>query len=290
MQQNLYLHSSLWRLFLMAAVISGILTLVLVLTIAGVDGHSFWDAMELGLAGKHPEFCEQNRMEQLIRQPANTWSNLSYLYFGVLCMLFALHDIRHPRNSKQDNFLLRFPVLTFLTGVSLFYLFIGSFYYHASLTRTAQIIDLSGVYAVALLPLIYNIARWIYYSNSDKINHPRLYAWAIVCFTILLNALVYHYEIALKSRESLLLVLILVLITTILYHRFMGTRFSFWLFLSPYMFMISAFVIWILDQQKIICAPSSLLQGHAAWHFLTGMSAMAFYFFYRTESIPFNNR
>jgi hypothetical protein len=43
------------------------------------------------------------------------------------------------------------------------------------------------------------------------------------------------------------------------------------------------FAIWILDTTKIVCAPTSLLQGHALWHVLTAVSAGLLYLYYRSE-------
>jgi len=36
--------------------------------------------------------------------------------------------------------------------------------------------------------------------------------------------------------------------------------------------MALAYVIWLLDQLKIVCLPTSLIQGHALWHLLTAFA------------------
>jgi len=35
-----------------------------------------------------------------------------------------------------------------------------------------------------------------------------------------------------------------------------------------------AFVIWVLDLKRIVCAPESLRQGHAAWHLLGAVASV----------------
>ena len=48
---------------------------------------------------------------------------------------------------------------------------------------------------------------------------------------------------------------------------------------------IVAFTIWNLDQNGQLCAPDSLLQGHAVWHLL-GAAALWFAFlYYRSERV-----
>jgi dihydroceramidase len=38
--------------------------------------------------------------------------------------------------------------------------------------------------------------------------------------------------------------------------------------------LVVAYALWILDERGIACWPDSLLQGHAAWHTLTAVSAL----------------
>nr|MCU0283912.1 ceramidase [Candidatus Nanopelagicales bacterium] len=35
-----------------------------------------------------------------------------------------------------------------------------------------------------------------------------------------------------------------------------------------------AYALWVLDERGVLCAPDSPLQGHAAWHTLTAISAL----------------
>lgn len=41
-----------------------------------------------------------------------------------------------------------------------------------------------------------------------------------------------------------------------------------------------AFVIWILDFTRFVCAPESWVQGHAAWHILGAVAAWYLFRYY----------
>jgi hypothetical protein len=45
----------------------------------------------------------------------------------------------------------------------------------------------------------------------------------------------------------------------------------------------AAFTIWNLDQHGVVCAPQSLLQGHAVWHLLGAGSLWLTFLYYRSE-------
>jgi hypothetical protein len=56
------------------------------------------------------------------------------------------------------------------------------------------------------------------------------------------------------------------------------------LFLAGVGLFALAFVIWILDNERILCAPAALAQGHAAWHLLGAVAVALLYFYYLSET------
>jgi hypothetical protein len=44
------------------------------------------------------------------------------------------------------------------------------------------------------------------------------------------------------------------------------------------------FGVWVLDQSRTLCAPDSLIQGHAFWHFCGAVSLWLTYCYFRSES------
>ena len=49
--------------------------------------------------------------------------------------------------------------------------------------------------------------------------------------------------------------------------------------------LFAAGSVWILDRQRVVCEPDSLLQGHAVWHILTAVSIFFVYLYYRSGSL-----
>jgi dihydroceramidase len=50
--------------------------------------------------------------------------------------------------------------------------------------------------------------------------------------------------------------------------------------------LVVAYALWILDERGILCWPDSLLQGHAAWHTLTALSALMLVLHYGATPRP----
>ena len=48
--------------------------------------------------------------------------------------------------------------------------------------------------------------------------------------------------------------------------------------------MALAFLIWVVDRQRIACAPQSFVQGHAIWHILGALAAAALFKSYEKET------
>jgi dihydroceramidase len=63
-----------------------------------------------------------------------------------------------------------------------------------------------------------------------------------------------------------------------------GTRIDARYLLLAIALMAIATVIWITDITRVICAPHSLVQGHAIWHILGAISAWLLFRYYRTET------
>jgi dihydroceramidase len=46
-----------------------------------------------------------------------------------------------------------------------------------------------------------------------------------------------------------------------------------------------AYVIWILDNTRLVCFENSLLQGHAIWHILGAVSVFFLHRYYVSEAL-----
>lgn len=230
-------------------------------------------------------FCERNHMNEIIRQPANTWSNFGYLAVGLLALTFAIHDYRNSTRRNSGNFLVRYPMFSLLYGLSCLYLFAGSFLYHASLTGYFQRLDQSGMISVVVMILAMNAYKILPYMKREK-------AWrhlhtATLLSAILVNALIFNF--LLKVNINLLFPVLVTLVagSALFYVLHIRNR-SFFLnyMYVAFLLMFLAGAIWMMDRTHTLCNPGSVLQGHALWHLLTACSLFFIYLYYRSGSTP----
>ncbi|MFD2520391.1 ceramidase domain-containing protein [Emticicia soli] len=235
----------------------------------------FWDGMTTSKSAITGEYCEFNNVNKFFHQPMNTYSNLSYFFFGVLIILIGKEDYKN-KNKKSLNRMEQFPLLSVLLGIYFIYLCFGSAFFHASLTFTGQRVDMNGTYGVSITLLsigIYHVFHKIHLSDTAK------YLWvgALVLFILV------FFKIALLVSSSVLLpamILLLTLINVVNYFQFRTER-SIILAILSFLLIIVAIKIRALDVQKKGCDPHSLYQGHALWHFLTALSSFYSYAFFR---------
>jgi len=235
----------------------------------------------------HIEFCESNRLCEAIVQPANTWSNLGFLMVGLLCLFIGINDLK-VRSPEIPNLMVRYPVFSILLGISCIYLFMGSFLYHASLTKAFQKLDITGMYAVILSFIGYMIfrlfpTRYVKRKESYRSSHF-IIAAAAVLFNIVFFAGLWKVNV-----NILFPIFVLIAIATnTIYNRLKKAHFQ---ILYKRIFQLSmlvglvSFTCWILDRQDIWCSPDSFLQGHAVWHILNALCIFLLYLSLRVEKI-----
>ncbi|MEX0811285.1 MAG: ceramidase domain-containing protein [Chitinophagales bacterium] len=234
---------------------------------------AFWENWLPGEAGKYEEFCERNRMDRLIREPSNTFSNLAYVWLGFQVLAFAIWDFRQKINKNR---LQQWPLLSVVFALSLILLGGGSFFYHASLSAIAQRWDMTGVYSIMAFLLAYPVFH--FFPNRKN------FLLGIVTTLLLADLLLYIYKWSLNGLVVLpafiLIVVLFIVLDQVLRKPQRNMK---WIF-SALFFLTAAFVLWYLDRENILCNPDSLFQGHALWHCLTGWSSFSIYMFYRSES------
>lgn len=247
-----------------------------------ISSPTFWDGLEAAM-GNAFHFCETNRMDEIIRQPSNTWSNLGYLFVAIVVLTLAVHDLRLPDRRINDNFIIRHPIFTILFGLSSLLLFVGSFLYHASLTALFQRMDQAAMYSLVLLVIAINgyrlFPRWRLLKRWRS-SH----GLAVALFTVSLWSIFSHISVlninwwfpgltAVAFGSS----------TVYLWMSGHGLHFSRYLKVA-FGILAVAGAIWGLDRSHALCNPDSWVQGHALWHLLTAASALMLYLFYRSEN------
>lgn len=213
-------------------------------------------------------FCELPRIGALVLQPADSWSSYGYVFAGFLMIVLA---------GGRDWASAMPPLAARTFGLTAITVGLGSVLMHATLTLWGQFVDVLGMYLVGSFLLVRGLARW------RRIPDGR----AIAIYIVLCGALVAVLIMLPEVRRWLFAVLlILAILIEVIFARPLrpGARFGY--YLAGILAKAIAFTIWILDQQGIVCAPHSLLQGHAVWHLLGATSLWLSFSYYRSERLP----
>ena len=212
-------------------------------------------------------FCEMPRIGALVLQPADSWSSYGYVLAGLLMIVIA----------RSDGASAMPPIAARTFGLTAITVGLGSVLMHATLTLWGQFVDVLGMYLVGSFLLVRGLARW------RRIPDGRAIAIYVVLCAVLVAVLILLPEV---RRWLFAVLLILAILIEVIFARplRLGARFGY--YLAGIMAKAIAFTIWILDQQGIVCAPHSLLQGHAVWHLLGATSLWLSFSYYRSERLP----
>ena len=219
-----------------------------------VDPGCPWYEAQQTYGAPNVNWCEPTQCGY-INEPANTWSNLPFLIFGILIFQKA-------RKS-----------LTSFFGVNVFLMGVFSFTYHASNNFLTQYIDFLGMFLVMSFLLTFATIRffqktwedfyklfWAFFSIHCVIFMIFDITLIPVQYIMALNALpVLFMEVGSSLRSGELLKI-----------------YYFWLGLAG---MILAQGFAIMDIQRIYCNPENLwFHGHVMWHLISSLAMVAFAF------------
>jgi len=244
---------------------------------SGVD---LWSGFEISQVGSTQEFCEFHGYDMLIRQPANTWSNMIYFFFGILYFVYAYKDKR-MKLPHRHNFVTRYTSYSIVLGVVSIFLAFGSFTFHASLIEFARKLDITGVVASAMVLLSYSSLRLYGLINFRKTELFFLRTYKIHILSVIGGLLLFFLS-GFHGREITAFLIAAIVIVN-LYTQFkFKPRVKIGYFIAAIGSIILSTTLWYLDKE-LICNPESLFQLHALWHILTGVTIYLVYMFYRTE-------
>lgn len=244
-------HDNVRNLFAAAVIV---VTAAVLLIVSGRP--SVWNGMRPATCLPVDCFCEAVR-DQLVRQPVNALSGLSFVGVGLLAL--------SRRRRQQD----RAPSVSggqgpveYLLAIAAVVVGAGTVLYHASLTFAGQTLDVFGMYLlVTMIGLSILIRRW---SLSARMT----VALGIVINTLLLVLLIAAPEYR-RIVFAGLVVVVIALESSVSPPGERGGRHVFWLAAA---ILAGGFVVWAIDYARVACSPTSWLQGHAVWH-LCGAAA-----------------
>lgn len=215
-------------------------------------------------------FCEAIRPGP-IAQPVNTWSNLAFVLVGLLILGVA------PGSADgRANLMLSQPAYPLVFGASTVVIGLGSLFYHASLSFAGQWFDVMGMYLLATFMALYGVARIRPMRGSR-------FALIHVAVNAALGALLVVAPEARRLVFAGLILAVIALEVWIALRRRPSIRYAY--FGAALVSFAVACAIWVLDNLRVLCAPDSVLQGHALWHLLGALAAGLIYAYYRSEQI-----
>ena len=221
--------------------------------------------------GRGANFCEAPH-DGWIRQPANTLSNAGFVVAGLL----VAHRV--ARHTRADGVMTR-TVGTFYACVVVL-LGPASAAMHATQTAWGGHLDLLSMYLIAGFAAAWAWVRWTRRGTAAFVT--AYVACVVACELVgLWSDLVPVVHQPGNLAFAALLVTAVVLETRI--WRRGETSIVFRHGVVALAAMLLAFTIWLLSNAGW-CDPTSLVQGHAAWHLLCAVSAYWLFRMYGSES------
>jgi len=197
-------------------------------------------------------FCEARRCAWVV-EPSNAWSNLAY----VICGRVVLARSRR-----------RTPLV--LIGVAAILIGLGSFSFHGTGTRIGELLDVSAMYLLSALAIVFTMRRIWSLSSAAFITSYL----GIVGLSVALMIGLHSNGIATFTAQ----IGIAVCAELYLYVSRPQARCA--SYRHQHLMIASfalAFAIWNADKLNLLCDPDNhLVTGHAIWHLLTAVAVYQF--------------
>lgn len=211
-------------------------------------------------------FCEMAGPSSSIRQKANTWSSLAFIFSSFLILALD-RNLRVNRNAMSRANVVLLSMATLLIGL-------GSAFFHASLSLIGQFFDVFGMYLLASFILSYALSRLCGWQNSTAAS---LYVGLNIALVLLL---LFLPEV---RRYLFAFILLAGIVTEVVARRSKKLLISKTWWNTAFLIFSIGYVIWVLDNFRIVCNPSSWLQGHAIWHILGAVSIVLLFMYFAGE-------
>ncbi len=244
--------------------------------VATVSVGLLWLALARGWlgpdVGRGSEFCEAAR-DQLVRQPANTLSNLGFVVAGLLIARHMARE-RVPGSVLTTSRGTAYAVLVVLLGP-------GSAAMHASQSSLGGHLDTTSMYLFASFAVSYAITR---HRVLGSVGFALLFAALLLACELVgswsrpLPVVMFAGNLAFGAL--LVTALVLEIRLSMSPGRTIDLRWG----MAGLASMVVAFMIWNAGQHGTpFCRPDSLLQGHAVWHLLGAVAAYCLFRLYASE-------
>jgi hypothetical protein len=215
-------------------------------------------------------FCEAFGAGGIV-QPLSAYSNLFYILAGLLILGtrdLPAQDTRANRMTGRRGYITGFGGAVVAIGLT-------SLFFHVTLTNIGRWLDYMGMYAFTGFALTYSVARLRRWNDA---------AFVIV-YLLLLAALGGLWFASPATRRPLLggLILGVALVEAAAHWVRRPLRIRTRYLIAALACFLLAYWVNMSDEAGALCAPASVWQWHAVWHFLTAASTALLYVYYRSE-------
>ena len=251
--------------YIFPVLIAVMISLVTVIALVALPA-TVWDDWQPATCLKTGCFCESANVQSPVRQTANTYSSLAFVFSGMI----VLSRMRQKHSAKRLQ-----GGYSAIMGISSIIIGVGSAFYHASLTFIGQFFDVFGMFLLTAFMLVY---AW------ERIWNLRL--TTTLSLYLALNLFLSWLQIAIPDTRRYVFTIILIVALLCEYYFRMKAKPQIevhWLRYGINLLAV-AYIIWILDNTRTICFENSLLQGHATWHILGAVSVLFLNRYYASEA------
>ncbi|MGA1841534.1 MAG: ceramidase domain-containing protein [bacterium] len=224
-------------------------------------------------ADEEHEFCERPRTGKMIKEPVNTWSNLSFVLAGLGILLFL--DLSKTLTTPQNPFL-SLSLYSILYGCLVIWLGPGSMFLHASLKQWGGWLDnLSMNTYITFIPC-YDLTR-LYKLNLGYF----LLMYAGINIALALITWFWRWQHSGKLLFGLVIGIAVAI--EILFNIKGPDRTIGWLIGGVGIFIAAWIIWWFSRNEAPLCKPDSIWQGHAAWHILSAATTVFLFVYFCSE-------
>jgi hypothetical protein len=228
--------------------------------------------------------CERERTLDFIREPANAWSDFSYVAVGIYILLQGVYDLYYGEVSSKKSLIIQYPSISIVYGIYNIIHGFGSFWFHACRCAEGGQWDQAPMQTVVSFPIFYTIYQHFSRFNEEGMREQSTHGTFLFVYSIC-GACFVIFKRSIKNEIAMIVLITLIFVS--LGYNYWNRRnthvFYGWYFWGCLGFFGIGFLTWWMDQQPMFCNPDSWLQYHAFWHLLTAIALIGLYLYLRTE-------
>lgn len=221
-------------------------------------------------------YCE-NLRPGLVKQPANTWSDLGFMLVGLVILAVAGNE--NGRSRSGGNPMTTGHWLAVLYGLVIIMMGPGSMMFHASYTAWGGFLD--------SVSMFFLLTFLIGYDLRQMTDWPEWVTWLLA---LLVLVLFMALRVAFPEQATVIFLIMALVAVGVELPIWFGwgvkvKRSTWWLLGFAGAFFTSLLIWGLSHTDGPLCDPDAWLwQGHAWWHIGAAGAMLVLFFYLRSES------